>query len=303
MTTFYTFPVPLELIAYLGSDASTSTIDIDDEDMLGDDASIQNNRLSRFIILQAVDFSVILSSFMPKGGQIESGSLSFRIVLQRLQEEVVHGPAALFVDEKKDSDNDEEDDNDLKIRHGKIECILEKKALDLVMKMTIKKQLNLLAGSVICDGSEEYDDDGQDAEIEPLSPPSSPPEEEEEDGGGCGDGESRLQVRPSHILTKHQGSRRKAQWKDPEGRVVMNTTKESAISQPKSFHEDILAGKCSFDEIASLFSDCNSAKRGRRRQFGPGQMQKPSEEAAFALKVDEISDTTVECISSLERVE
>ena len=35
---------------------------------------------------------------------------------------------------------------------------------------------------------------------------------------------SGAQVRASHILIKHQGSRRKASWKDPEGRIIMNTT-------------------------------------------------------------------------------
>ncbi|KAJ8443623.1 hypothetical protein Cgig2_019605 [Carnegiea gigantea] len=103
--------------------------------------------------------------------------------------------------------------------------------------------------------------------------------------------ESRQQVRASHILIKHQGSRRKASWKDPEGRVIINTTKESAISQLKSLREDILAGKSRFDEVASRFSDCSSAKRGGDLgPFGPGQMQKPFEEATFALKVGEISD-------------
>lgn len=103
--------------------------------------------------------------------------------------------------------------------------------------------------------------------------------------------ESRQQVRASHILIKHQGSRRKASWKDPEGRVIINTTKESAISQLKSLREDILAGKSRFDEVASRLSDCSSAKRGGDLgPFGPGQMQKPFEEATFALKVGEISD-------------
>lgn len=70
------------------------------------------------------------------------------------------------------------------------------------------------------------------------------------------------QVRASHILIKHQGSRRKASWKDPEGRVIMNTTRDSAVSQLKALREDIVSGKVKFEDLASRFSDCSSAKRG-----------------------------------------
>lgn len=70
------------------------------------------------------------------------------------------------------------------------------------------------------------------------------------------------QVRASHILIKHQGSRRKASWKDPEGRVIMNTTRESAVSQLKSIREDIVSGKAKFEDVATRVSDCSSAKRG-----------------------------------------
>lgn len=99
------------------------------------------------------------------------------------------------------------------------------------------------------------------------------------------------QVRASHILIKHQGSRRKASWKDPEGRVIMNTTRDSAVSQLKALREDIVSGKVKFEDLASRFSDCSSAKRGGDLgPFGRGQMQKPFEEATFGLKVGEVSD-------------
>ncbi|KAK7262943.1 hypothetical protein RJT34_30525 [Clitoria ternatea] len=99
------------------------------------------------------------------------------------------------------------------------------------------------------------------------------------------------EVRASHVLIKHEGSRRKASWKDPEGQVIKNTTRDTAVSQLKAFREDIIAGKATFEDIAARFSDCSSAKRGGDLgPFGRGQMQKPFEEATFALKVGEISD-------------
>ncbi|KAM7251634.1 hypothetical protein ACFE04_023517 [Oxalis oulophora] len=97
-------------------------------------------------------------------------------------------------------------------------------------------------------------------------------------------------VKASHILIKHQGSRRKASWKDPEGRVINNTTRDSAVSQLQAIREDILSGKANFEDVATRVSDCSSAKRGGDLgPFGRGQMQKPFEEATFGLKVGEIS--------------
>ncbi|KAI5684097.1 hypothetical protein M9H77_05325 [Catharanthus roseus] len=102
---------------------------------------------------------------------------------------------------------------------------------------------------------------------------------------------SRDKVRASHILIKHEGSRRKASWKDPEGRVISNTTRESAVSQLKALRDDIVSGKAKFEDVAARYSDCSSAKRGGDLgSFGRGQMQKPFEEATFALKTGEISD-------------
>ncbi|KAL9241435.1 hypothetical protein vseg_015550 [Gypsophila vaccaria] len=99
------------------------------------------------------------------------------------------------------------------------------------------------------------------------------------------------QVRASHILIKHEGSRRKASWKDPEGHVITATTKDSAVSQLKAIRDDIVAGDAKFADVASRVSDCSSAKRGGDLgPFGRGQMQKPFEEATFALNVGDISD-------------
>ncbi|CAD5164217.1 peptidyl-prolyl cis-trans isomerase Pin1-like [Musa acuminata AAA Group] len=99
------------------------------------------------------------------------------------------------------------------------------------------------------------------------------------------------QVRASHILIKHEGSRRKASWKDPDGRVISATTRDAAVGQLLTLREDIVSGKARFQDVAARYSDCSSAKRGGDLgRFGRGQMQKPFEEATYALKVGELSD-------------
>lgn len=69
-------------------------------------------------------------------------------------------------------------------------------------------------------------------------------------------------VRASHILIKHQGSRRKSSWKDPEGAVISNTTRDEAVAQLKALRDDIVSGKADFNDVAARYSDCSSAKRG-----------------------------------------
>ena len=54
----------------------------------------------------------------------------------------------------------------------------------------------------------------------------------------------------------------------------------------------IVSGESTFEELASQFSDCSSAKRGGDLgPFGRGAMQKPFEDASYALQVGEMSET------------
>lgn len=57
-----------------------------------------------------------------------------------------------------------------------------------------------------------------------------------------------------------------------------------------AYREQITSAKATFAELASKYSDCSSAKRGGDLgPFSRGAMQKPFEQAAFALKVGELS--------------
>lgn len=53
-----------------------------------------------------------------------------------------------------------------------------------------------------------------------------------------------------------------------------------------------MEGTADFADVASRESDCSSARRGGDLgEFGRGQMQRPFEEATYALKVGELSGT------------
>eukprot|EP00850_Spirogloea_muscicola_P003314 SM000013S26483 [mRNA] locus=s13:646284:646806:- [translate_table: standard] len=99
------------------------------------------------------------------------------------------------------------------------------------------------------------------------------------------------EVRASHILLKHQGSRRPASWRDPDGRRIARTTRDDAAARLRRLRDEITAGPDgAFARVAADESDCSSAKNGGDLGwFRPGQMQRPFEEATYALKVGEIS--------------
>jgi len=93
-------------------------------------------------------------------------------------------------------------------------------------------------------------------------------------------------IKASHILVKHKDSRRPSSWKEEN----ITRTKEEATAKILEFKKLIDTGQEKFADIAARESDCSSAKHGGDLgSFGPGQMQKPFEEAAFALKVSEMT--------------
>uniref|UniRef100_A0A6U0JBT0 Peptidyl-prolyl cis-trans isomerase n=1 Tax=Minutocellus polymorphus TaxID=265543 RepID=A0A6U0JBT0_9STRA len=101
------------------------------------------------------------------------------------------------------------------------------------------------------------------------------------------------QVRALHILKKHRGSRRPASWRRPK----ITDTKEKAIADVeeliailKESEDDPKELRATFEELAKTESDCTSAKRGGDLGFfGKRKMQKPFEDASFALGIGELS--------------
>ncbi|KAI9459640.1 rotamase-domain-containing protein [Lactarius psammicola] len=93
-------------------------------------------------------------------------------------------------------------------------------------------------------------------------------------------------VRASHILVKHSGSRRPSSWKEPK----ITRSKEEAIAILEGYNTEIAGSADKFAPLARKHSDCSSHDHdGDLGWFGPGQMQKPFEDAAFSLRVGEIS--------------
>lgn len=88
-------------------------------------------------------------------------------------------------------------------------------------------------------------------------------------------------IRASHILVSYAGA--------PRTEAVR--TKEEAASLAEAILGRIEAGE-DFEDLARRFSDCPTARNencGDLGFFDRGKMVKPFEDAAFALKVGEVS--------------
>ncbi|KAK5659639.1 hypothetical protein OQA88_846 [Cercophora sp. LCS_1] len=106
-------------------------------------------------------------------------------------------------------------------------------------------------------------------------------------------------IRAAHLLVKHNESRRPSSWRETQ----ITRTKSEARSILERYQKSIDSGEVSLGELASTESDCSSArKRGDLGYFGRGDMQKEFEDAAFALKVGEISGI-VDTASGLHLIE
>ena len=95
------------------------------------------------------------------------------------------------------------------------------------------------------------------------------------------------QVRCSHILVKHVGSRRPSSWRC----ATVTLSKDAALAKLQGLRAQIVSGAATFAAVAGVESDCSSAQKGGDLgAFARGAMQKPFEDATFALKVGELSD-------------
>ena len=96
------------------------------------------------------------------------------------------------------------------------------------------------------------------------------------------------QVRCSHLLIKHQGSRNPVSRRTNES--TSGKSKDAAIAELNEWIEKIKTGAMSFADAAKQRSDCGSYRDGGDLgMFGRGAMQKPFEDATYALQVGEMS--------------
>tara|TARA_B100001027_G_C16224393_1_gene311426 strand:- start:277 stop:597 length:321 start_codon:yes stop_codon:yes gene_type:complete len=88
-------------------------------------------------------------------------------------------------------------------------------------------------------------------------------------------------ISASHILIMHNDSR------DSRSSI----SKGQALKKIKEIKKQYIDDKVNFKELAMNNSDCSSASSGGfLGEFGRGVMVKAFEEAAFSLKIGEISD-------------
>mmetsp|Transcript_22688 Transcript_22688/g.38591 ORF Transcript_22688/g.38591 Transcript_22688/m.38591 type:complete len:118 (+) Transcript_22688:105-458(+) len=96
-------------------------------------------------------------------------------------------------------------------------------------------------------------------------------------------------IRAAHLLIKHTGSRNPVSRRTGE---QITLSPHDALIELEQYHQRILKEGVAkaFPKYAKARSDCSSFDRnGDLGVFGRGMMQKPFEEAAFQLRVGEMS--------------
>lgn len=94
------------------------------------------------------------------------------------------------------------------------------------------------------------------------------------------------EVEAAHLLVKHAGSRRPASHREEK----ITRSKEEARQLLEDYRKQIEDDEADFADLASKYSDCSSYKKGGSLgRFKRGVMQKAFEDAAFNLKVNEMS--------------
>jgi len=98
------------------------------------------------------------------------------------------------------------------------------------------------------------------------------------------------QIRASHLLVKHAGSRRPSSWRQQNITISV----QEAPAQIQQYRHQILESEeppiKALSKLAQRYSDCSSASRGGDLgQFKRGSMQQAFEDAAFQLQVGELS--------------
>mmetsp|Transcript_24455 Transcript_24455/g.56312 ORF Transcript_24455/g.56312 Transcript_24455/m.56312 type:complete len:215 (-) Transcript_24455:97-741(-) len=95
-----------------------------------------------------------------------------------------------------------------------------------------------------------------------------------------------------HLLKKHVGSRRPSSWRE---KVITRSLEEATyllkeLRKQIAAVSDVAKQREEFEKLARKESDCGSATEGGSLgKFGRGKMQPAFEQAAFALKVNELS--------------
>jgi parvulin-like peptidyl-prolyl isomerase len=96
-------------------------------------------------------------------------------------------------------------------------------------------------------------------------------------------------VRAAHLLIKHTGSRNPVSRRTGQ---EVTLSPEEALQELRSYEAKLRQGNVheEFPQYAKERSDCSSYSRnGDLGHFGRGQMQRPFEDASFALQPGEMS--------------